>query len=137
MPILKISSEEEMKDLAARTARLAQPGDVFLLEGPLGVGKSVFARGFIQGLCGTDTEVPSPTFTLVQTYDAPAATLWHFDLYRIEDPEQIFELGWEDAMADGISLIEWPSRLGPYMPVQAKRITIDVESDTVRKVSMP
>jgi len=88
---------------------------VIALWGDLGTGKSVFARAFVQALCGAE-EVPSPTFTLVQAYDAPRFTIFHFDLYRLEAAEDAYELGIEDAFAEGVSLIEWPGRLGGLLP---------------------
>lgn len=91
--------------------------DIIFLEGSLGAGKTVFARALIRTLCGEDAlEVISPTFTLVQSYEAAIGEIYHFDLYRIEDPEEIFELGWEDALAEGIAIVEWAERLGPYKP---------------------
>ncbi|MFA5592912.1 MAG: tRNA (adenosine(37)-N6)-threonylcarbamoyltransferase complex ATPase subunit type 1 TsaE [Micavibrio sp.] len=142
MAVFEISGEEEMAALAARTARKAAAGDCFLLHGPLGAGKSAFARAFIRELCGDDTDVPSPTFTLVQTYDAHGGgpdsghdgTIWHFDLYRLDAPEEIFEIGWEEAQADGITLVEWPERLGPYKPPAAVNIHIAVTGGTGRSV---
>ena len=100
--------------LAAALAAKARIGDVIALWGPLGAGKTTFARGFIRAL-GGDEEVPSPTFTLVQTYDL-SPPVWHFDLYRIAAPEQVWELGVEEALAEGVSLIEWPERLGALLP---------------------
>lgn len=104
---------EETAALAVRFSTLLKSGDVVLLKGDLGAGKSTFARALIQGLCGENTEVPSPTFTLVQTYETKAFPIWHFDLYRLKDPAEIYELGIEEAMHHGVSLIEWPERLGP------------------------
>ncbi len=101
--------------LARRIAGLASAGDVIGLGGDLGVGKTTFARFFIAAL-GGDDEVPSPTFSLVQIYPLETATVWHFDLFRLRRPEDAYELGVEDAFADGISLIEWPDRLGPLLP---------------------
>lgn len=110
-------SESQTAQFAAELAQKTRPGDVILLRGPLGSGKSVFARSFIRSLTGQpDLEVPSPTFTLVQIYDAPIAPIWHFDLYRLKDAEEVYELGWEDALSGGILLIEWPERLGPLLP---------------------
>lgn len=136
MEIFETSSEENTAAIAARMAEGAKSGDVFLLEGELGAGKSVFARAFIRTLCGENTEVPSPTFTLVQTYDSTKGTLWHFDLYRLQDPEEIFELGWEDALSDGITLIEWPVRAGPHLPQSATHIKIETLSGNTRKVTV-
>ena len=101
--------------LARRIAGLARAGDVIGLGGDLGVGKTTFARFFIAAR-GAREEVPSPTFNLVQTYELTTAAIWHFDLYRVESPAELRELGLEDAFAEGISLVEWPERLGPLMP---------------------
>lgn len=110
--------------LAARSLALQmRSGDVYSLSGDLGAGKTTFARYFLQAL-GVEEDVPSPTFTLVQTYTTPdSQTVWHFDLYRIETPEDAFELGIEDAFEEGVSLIEWPDRLGTYLP--AERLDLD------------
>ncbi len=87
------------------------------LDGNLGMGKSVFARAFIRELVGdADLSVPSPTFTLVQYYDSPIGPVYHYDLYRLEHAEEIYEIGWEDSLSDGISLIEWPERLMGMKP---------------------
>ncbi|EKE09082.1 MAG: ATPase or kinase [uncultured bacterium] len=109
-------SEEETKALAYKVARELHLGDLLLLKGELGSGKSTFARALIQTLCGETTEVPSPTFTLVQSYEAPEFTLWHFDLYRLDHPDEIFELGIEEALRCGVCVIEWPERLGTHLP---------------------
>ena len=79
------------------------------------MGKSVFARGFIQTLCQAE-EVPSPTFTLFQEYDAPEYSIYHFDLYRLKSPDEVFELGFEEAVYGGVSLIEWPDKAGSWLP---------------------
>ena len=100
--------------LAARLAAVLRPGDVVGLAGALGAGKTEFTRAVIGALDGP-VEVPSPTFTLVQTYELDGVTLWHFDLYRLAAPEEALELAIEDAFAEGISLIEWPERLGALM----------------------
>lgn len=117
------------RDLAGRLVNRAQCGDVFALVGDLGAGKTTFARFFIDAFAAVNgasapDEVPSPTFTLVQQYDFDGATIYHFDLYRIEKAEEAYELGIEDAFADGISLIEWPDRLGGLLP--ASRLDIEL-----------
>lgn len=99
--------------LAARLSGRLGPGDVLFLRGDLGAGKTVFARALLRALCGdADLNVPSPTFTLVQTYECAHGLVWHFDLYRLKDPEEIYEIGWEDALSGAIMLVEWPERLG-------------------------
>jgi len=122
---LKLDSESATVALAGRVARLAQAGDVIALRGELGSGKTTFARGFIRALGRADEEVPSPTFTLVEVYDFPdgAPAVWHFDLYRLGESEDVYELGFEEALGGGILLIEWPERLGPLLP----RERLDVE----------
>jgi tRNA threonylcarbamoyladenosine biosynthesis protein TsaE len=106
--------------LAAALAARARVGDVIALSGGLGAGKTAFARAFIRARPGgaAVSEVPSPTFTLVQLYDLPEAAVWHLDLYRIKHPDEAFELGLEEALAEAISLIEWPERLGPLLPAE-------------------
>ena len=111
-------SEDETIKLATQLARLAKAGDTFALYGTLGMGKSVFARGFIQSLTNAE-EVPSPTFTLVQSYEALDFEIYHFDLYRLKSPEEIFELGMEEALYEGVCLIEWPEKMGGYLPKTA------------------
>lgn len=136
MAVFHSDSEAQTAKIAAELAANVQDGDIFLLNGNLGAGKSVFARAFIRTLCGENTDVPSPTFTLVQTYDSAKGTLWHFDLYRLKDPEEIYEIGWEDAIFGGITLVEWPERLGARTPPNARRITIDITSADQRKITI-
>jgi len=111
---------------AAETSRFARtlapalgPGDTILLQGGLGAGKTHFARALIQArldAAGLAEDVPSPTFTLVQTYDDGKAELWHSDLYRLSTPDEVVELGLEDAFSSAICLVEWPDRLGDLTP---------------------
>ena len=114
---LDLPDEAATDALAAALARLARATDVFALSGELGTGKTTFARAFIDARGGGE-EVPSPTFTLVQVYEVAEATVYHFDLFRLADPTDAFELGIEDAFAEAISLVEWPERLGPLLPAE-------------------
>ena len=121
---IDLPDETATAALAAELAARARQGDVIGLSGPLGSGKTTFARYFIGARMGA-SEVPSPTFTLVETYQPPSGpAIWHFDLYRIETPEDAYELGIEDAFADGIALIEWPEHLGALMPREHLEITL-------------
>jgi tRNA threonylcarbamoyladenosine biosynthesis protein TsaE len=116
-----LPDESATAALAARLAPLARIGDVLALWGNLGAGKTVFARAFIRTRGRPDEEVPSPTFTLVQAYPpAPPfeGVVYHFDFFRLSAPEEAYELGIEEAMIDGISLIEWPERVRPLLPRQ-------------------
>jgi tRNA threonylcarbamoyladenosine biosynthesis protein TsaE len=110
--------------LAARLAARARPGDSLLLEGPLGAGKSTFARAFLRAASGDPAlEVPSPTFTLVQGYDLPIGPAHHFDLWRLDGPGDLAELGWDEAR-EGIVLVEWPDRLGDLRPDDALTVAL-------------
>jgi len=97
--------------LGAAIAPLLRVGDVVLLDGPLGMGKSTLARGLIRALAGPEEDVPSPTFTLVQFYETEPPVA-HFDLYRLTRPQEAFEIGLDEALDEGCVLIEWPERLG-------------------------
>lgn len=127
------NSEDETAQHAQNLAPTLRPGDVLCLHGNLGMGKSVFARALIRALTGNpEQDVPSPTFTLVQTYDSPSGEIWHFDLYRLKDPEEVYELGWEDALSGAISIIEWPERLGPLLPENRTNLYITAPAEGSR-----
>ena len=120
----------------ARTlAPLMQQGDVITLKGAIGVGKTTFARALIKALGGKE-EVPSPTFTLVQMYDLDRLTVWHFDLFRLTDPTDVYELGIEEAMIEGLSLIEWPEKMKPYTIRQGIEITFLFHIGEIRKATI-
>ncbi|MBY0335500.1 MAG: tRNA (adenosine(37)-N6)-threonylcarbamoyltransferase complex ATPase subunit type 1 TsaE [Acetobacteraceae bacterium] len=122
--------------LAARLAARARAGDALLLDGPLGAGKSAFARAFLRALTGDATlEVPSPTFTLVQSYEWPGGAAHHYDLWRLDGPDALHELGWEEAR-QGIVLVEWPDRLGPLAPADALRVTLHPVDESAREVEL-
>ena len=117
--LIELPSLAATEAMAASVATLARTGDVILLEGELGAGKSAFARAFLRAATDDPTlEVPSPTFTLVQSYDTRIGTVHHYDLWRLNGPAGLTELGWEEAR-DGIVLVEWPDRLGTLWPADA------------------
>ena len=118
-----LSSEEQTAAAGAALALAARAGDVITLSGPLGVGKTALARGFIAAL-GHDGEVPSPSFAIVQPYDGLDPPVWHVDLYRIEHAAEIEELGL-DAAADAILLVEWPERAGEHSWPDALRLSLE------------
>lgn len=123
---IQLPDEAATLTLAGRLARLAERGDVLALSGGLGAGKTVLARGFIRARFGEAEEVPSPTFTLVQTYGDPGGGIpvFHFDLFRLSVAEEAYELGFEEALATGIALIEWPERLGALLPADRLDVTL-------------
>jgi tRNA threonylcarbamoyladenosine biosynthesis protein TsaE len=125
MTVIELPDEAATAAFATRLARLARRGDVIALKGELGAGKTSFARAFIRARAGRQEEVPSPTFTLVQTYEMPELTIWHFDGFRLRDPEEGWELGIEDAFRDGVSLIEWPERFGSLIPTRRLQIRFE------------
>ncbi len=115
-------------------AGLVGPGDTLLLQGPIGAGKTHLARALIQARLGHAEDVPSPSFTLVQTYTAHGADIWHADLYRLSRPDDVLELGLDDAFVTAICLIEWPDRLGRSTPENALHIALSAESNGRRAV---
>ena len=127
---IHLPTEAETADLAARLAPRLAPGDAILLSGPVGAGKSAFARALIRARLGDPgAEVPSPTFTLVQTYGEGESALWHADLYRLSHPDEVAELGLLAALEEAICLVEWPDRLGPLAPASALRLDLAPEGE--------
>jgi tRNA threonylcarbamoyladenosine biosynthesis protein TsaE len=122
---IEIPDEAALARLAGRIAGLARPGDLIALEGDLGAGKTAFARAFIQSLQDEPEEVPSPTFTLVQSYETRAGTVLHGDLYRIADRSETEALGLIDALGDAILLVEWPDRLPEVRPAGLLTVRLD------------
>ena len=121
---LELGDETATMALAERLSAICGRGTMIALKGDLGMGKTVFARAFVRQLTSDTQEVPSPTFTLLQIYEANPDPVYHFDLYRLKSPDEILELGFEDALDDGIVLVEWPDRLGPYLP--ADRLDLEL-----------
>ena len=126
LPPIELPDEAATAALARRLAPWLKPGDLVALHGDLGAGKTSFARALIRALSGRDgaeREVPSPTFTLVQTYETPAGPVHHFDLYRIRSPDELTEIGWDEALGGGIALVEWPERAGTLLPATRLDVT--------------
>ncbi|NPD14276.1 tRNA (adenosine(37)-N6)-threonylcarbamoyltransferase complex ATPase subunit type 1 TsaE [Xinfangfangia sp. D13-10-4-6] len=124
-----LHDEEEARLFGARFGLCLRPGMTVLLSGPVGAGKSHLARAAIRAMAGAEIDVPSPTFTLVQTYETEVAEVWHADLYRLSDASEIEELGLSAAIGHDILLIEWPDRLGPYTPEDAIRVTLSYQGE--------
>ncbi len=130
-------SEEQTIEIARDFAKTLTGGEIIALYGDLGMGKSVFARAVIRALCDDpDLLVPSPTFSLLQTYEADIAEIWHFDLYRLEQPDDVYELGWEEALSGGIILLEWPERIGNLLPSRTKKVIFTQNSDNLREIKI-
>lgn len=133
-----IDAESALPGVAAALTPLMTQGAIISLEGDLGAGKTALARALIRHLSQDEnTVVPSPTFTLVQTYETTAGPIWHFDLYRLKSPEEVYEIGWEDALAgNGILLIEWAERIAPLLPPDVTRIRLTPQPDGSRRIQV-
>lgn len=123
----RLDDEAATAALGARIAAVLKTGDAVCLSGPLGAGKSTLARGLIRALTSADEEVPSPTFTLVQSYEGPELTIAHFDLYRLKSAAEAYELGLDEALDAGCAVIEWPERLEGALP--GSRLDIELRID--------
>lgn len=132
LPLPDLAATER---LAAELEPFAGRGDVIALRGDLGAGKTAFARAFIQSRFGA-IDVPSPTFNLVLTYGDGDTAIWHFDLYRLEDADEVYELGFEEALAGALSLIEWPERLGSLLPADRLSLAFELAADETRAVTI-
>ncbi len=129
-----VQNESETQSIATAFAKTLKKGDIIALYGTLGAGKTAFCRALIQSLTGNKNDVPSPTFTLLQTYEAPDFLIYHFDFYRLKNPDEAYEIGIEDAFYDGVSLIEWPEKLGYLLPPEHKSIHIKILNDHTREI---
>ena len=133
--LITTHSAEETRKIGARLSALLQPGDVVLLCGDLGAGKSELARGVARGL-GITGPVPSPSFTILNVYDEGRVPLYHFDWYRIHDPDEIAEMGMQEQLGgDGVALVEWSGRAQEYIPNRALRILIHTVDETTREIT--
>lgn len=131
-----LKNESQSKNLAQKIANNIKPYDVIAFTGELGSGKTFFCKQIIKSLCGQNTNVPSPTFNLLQLYDYNKCSIYHFDLYRLKHQREIYELGIEEAFASHISLIEWPEIINNILPQDTIRINIEIVDSTIRKISI-
>ena len=123
--IYETNSEKETFELGKNLGEQAKAGQIFCLNGDLGVGKTVFTQGFAKGL-GIEENVNSPTFTIIQVYEEGRIPLYHFDVYRIGDPEEMYEIGFEEYFfGEGVCLIEWSKLIEELIPEEAINIEID------------
>ncbi len=134
--LLTLHSLEETKNFAHKLAKLLIQGDVIALTGELGSGKTTLAQYIIKYLCGEEAEVISPTFNLVQLYPALKFTIWHFDLYRLKSAEEIIELGLDEAVDSGVSIIEWPQIAENLLPKEKLLINLACGTNNERVVSL-
>ena len=136
LPNQTLNTSDETADLAVRIGAQLRVGDTLLLQGDIGAGKSFFARALIQSLQDHPEDVPSPTFTLVQTYTTNVGEVWHADLYRLNDPSEAEELGLTEAFSDAICLIEWPDRMANLSPPDAIILSFTtLANDDMRQIS--
>ena len=127
-------SPEETRALGEKLAARLEPGDVVILEGELGAGKSELARGIARGLGVTDT-VTSPSFTILNVYESGRCPLYHFDWYRLESAEELFELGLEEYLGgDGIAVVEWAEKCPEALPEKTIRIRLEATGDEERRI---
>lgn len=128
---LTLKSSDDTSAFAHRLGTGLGAGDVLLLEGAIGSGKTHFARSLIQSLMDIPEDVPSPTFTLVQAYDTSVGEIWHCDLYRLSAVEEVDELGLTEAFDTALCLIEWPGKLGPLAPASALTLKFETDPETL------
>jgi tRNA threonylcarbamoyladenosine biosynthesis protein TsaE len=134
---LPLATEDDTAAFAARLAARVRPGDTLLLEGTLGAGKTALARALIRARLGDrGLDVPSPSYTLVQTYGEGADEIWHADLYRLGGPAELDELGLAEAFGRVLVLVEWPDRLGSLAPRDALRLTLGHAPDDGRRLAL-
>jgi tRNA threonylcarbamoyladenosine biosynthesis protein TsaE len=126
---LELAAPEAVEALGAAVARALAPGEAVCLWGPLGAGKTTLARGLIRAMTRPEEEIPSPTFTLVQLYQGETFPIAHFDLYRLESPEETDELGLDEALEEGAAVIEWPERLHGRLPRDRLDIALSIEEN--------
>lgn len=128
----RLNDEAATARLGAAIGRALEVGEAVCLQGPLGAGKSVMARGLIQALAPAERDIPSPTFALVQVYAGPRFPIAHFDLYRLASANEAYEIGLDEALREGAAVIEWPERLGHHLPPDRLDVEIEIDGDVRR-----
>lgn len=138
MSLIKRLNIDQLKGLAAEFIQNLHAPAVVYMEGDLGAGKTTFVRAALQELLGENEHIPSPTFTLVQTYETSKGSVWHYDLYRLQDPEEVLELDMEEAFNTGIVFIEWAERMNNVFnpPHYTVKLAHDNGDDSVRSISI-
>ena len=126
---MMLADEAATAQLGAAIARGLRAGEAVCLSGPLGAGKSTLARALVRALTTDGEDVPSPTFTLVQFYEGPRLKVAHFDLYRVSNPDEAYEIGLDEALEDGAAVIEWPERLAGRLPADRLDVEIAIEGE--------
>ena len=132
--IIDIETETKTKNFASQFATELKKGDIILLYGNLGIGKTFFTRNLIKALTDENTTVPSPTFTIVQNYDSPKGTISHYDLYRIEDPNELYELDFDNSLNNNITIIEWPEIVEDYITEHYTPIKLHFKMENNKRV---
>lgn len=126
-----ISDLQETKKLSEKLGELLTPQDIVTFSGNLGAGKTTFVKFLIQSIVKQEIPVTSPTFNLVQIYETKKFPIWHFDMYRLRDSDEVFELGYEEALSEGVSLIEWPEKMQEFLPKD--RLDVIIKTVDVNK----
>tara|TARA_R110002050_G_scaffold70425_2_gene151835 strand:- start:62755 stop:63216 length:462 start_codon:yes stop_codon:yes gene_type:complete len=129
-----ISDLQETKKLSEKLGELLNPQDIVTFSGNLGAGKTTFVKFLIQSIVKQEIPVTSPTFNLVQIYETKRFPIWHFDMYRLRHSDEVFELGYEEALSEGVSLIEWPEKMQEFLPKDRLDViikTVDVNERVI------
>ena len=134
---IEIADINEMKSFANKIAKLIKPKDIICLRGNLGAGKTTFCQFLIKSILGKDIEVTSPTFNLLHVYDGKEFSIWHFDLYRLKSREEIYEIGIEEALIDGVTIIEWPEIIIDILPKKMLDLSISfLDTSSTRLINI-
>ena len=129
-----LSSLDQTKEIAHKLGAILKENDVVTFKGNLGAGKTTFIKYIIQHIMNEDITVTSPTFNLVQIYESSKFPIWHFDMYRLKTSEEVFEIGYEEALTQALSLIEWPERIQEFLPKDRLDVIITLNNSNIRTI---